>query len=183
MQSDQINQLYSETILKYRYSASSSWMFFSCIISLFSPCPSSIFQRAISDHQDVFQHLVLAVVQTGFKSLPKMSFISSTSLHSALHLTVTTLCKDFSWLKVLSTKQSFCWCIIASCCENIPIAKEQFGWVQLYEHVIACLVNIYNSYCKRKKLTESKCPLLTDGFPQEITHSPSDNIRKYESYM
>ena len=66
------------------------------ILILCSPFLPS--QAAISDQQDDFQLLVLAVVQravvqreviSGFKDVEKFS-----PLHSVLNLTVTPLCKD-----------------------------------------------------------------------------------------
>ena len=93
---------------------------------------------------------------------------------------VITLCMDLQWLQSLTTRQIFYWGIIASCCEKIPIAKEQFACVQLYGSAISCVGKIYNLYCQWKELPEDKCLLSGDGFPQEITLIPSYNIRKYE---
>lgn len=140
-------------------------------------------QGAISDRRDEFQQLVLAVVQREvvpeIKALQGEKTISS-PMYSVLHVTVTTLCKDLSWLQALTTKQRFCWGIIASCCGKIPVAKEQFDWVHQYKFLITHLGYIYNSYCAGKKLPEEKCLLSTESFPQEIAHSPSEDIRKYE---
>lgn len=141
----------------------------------------SISQCAISDRWDEFQQLVLAVVQKvvvpELKNLQGDKMIPS-PLYGILHVTVTTLCEDLSWLQTLTTKQQFCWGIVASCCEKIPVAKEQFDWIKLYKFLITNLGYIYKSYCTHKKLTEEKC-LLSAEFPQEIAHSPSEDIRKY----
>jgi len=145
--------------------------------------PSLSSQAAISDRRDEFQQLVLEVVRREVvpevKDMQGEKTIAS-PLYSVLHVAVTTLCMDLSWLQVLTTKQRFCWGIIASCCKKIPVAKEQFDWVHSYKFVITHLGYIYNSYCAGKKLSEKKCLLLAEGFPKEIAHSPSEDIRKYK---
>ena len=144
--------------------------------------PSLSSQAAISDRHDKFQQLVLEVVRREvvpeIKDLQGEKSISS-PMYGVLHVTVTTLCRDLSWLQILTTKQRFCWGIIASCCERIPVAKEQFVWVNLYKFVITHLGYIYNSYCAGKKLPEEKCLLSAEGFPQEIAYSPSEDVRRY----
>ena len=94
-------------------------------------------------------------------------------------MTVTTLCKDLSWLKALTPKQQFCWGIIASCCGKIPVTKEQFDWVYSYKYLITHLGYIYNSYCAGKMLSEEKSLLSAEGFSNEIAYSPSEDIRRY----
>ena len=96
-------------------------------------------------------------------------------MYSVLQLIVTTLCKDFSWLQALSIKQQFCWSIVTSCCGKILITKEHF---YLYNSAITCLAGVCNSYCKWKG--KIRHPFSTEGYPQDIAHGPSDNIRKYE---
>ena len=103
----------------------------------------------------------------------------SSPYYGVLDVTVTTLCRDLSWLQTLTTKQRFCWGIIASYCRKIPIAKEQFDWVHSYKYLITHLGYIYSSYCAGKKLSEEKCLLSAEGFPNEIVHSPSEDIRRY----
>ena len=140
-------------------------------------------QSAISDKQDEFQQLVLEVIQKemipDFKVLQGGNF-QITLLYSVLHDTVTTLCKDFNRLQALTIKQDFYWGIIASCCEKIPITRDEFDWVHLYASVITCLGNIYISYCKKKNLQEDECLVSADGFPQEIARSHSKHMKKYE---
>ena len=140
-------------------------------------------QGAILDCQDEFQQLILQAVQrevvSEFKNLQGEKTIS-TPLYSVLHVVVTTLCKNFSWLKAITPKQQFCWGIVASCCEKIPVLKDRLDWVNLYNYLITHLGYIYKSYCAWKKLPEEKCLRLLEGFPEEIAHSPSEDIRKYE---
>lgn len=144
--------------------------------AVFLPSP----QKAISDRRDEFQQLVLEVVQRAviseFKALQTKEFTSS-RLCSVLHVMVTSLSKDLSWLQAPTTMQQFYWGIIASCCETIHISKTQFEWVHLYESAITCLGHIYTSYCKEKELPEDKCLLSADGSPRLIAHSK--HIEKY----
>ena len=159
-------------------------------------------QGAILDCHDEFQQLILQAVQrevvSEFKNLQGEKTIS-TPLYSVLHVVVTTLCKNFSWLKAITPKQQFCWGIVASCCEKIPVLKDRLDWVNLYNYLITHLGYIYKSYCAWKKLSEEthlgyiyksycawkklpeeKCLRLLEGLPEEIAHSPSEDIRKYE---
>lgn len=112
------------------------------------------------------------------KVLQEENFTTS-PLYTVLWEIVTMLGRDISWLQSLTTKQNFCWGIIASCYEKIPITNEQFEWVQLYESVITCVGGIYYSCYNYKQLQEKKCLLFADGFPRDHT-IPSDIIRKYE---
>ena len=99
-------------------------------------------------------------------------------MYSLLYDTVTTLTKNLSWLQGLSMKQQFCWCIVNSCCEKIRVTKEHFVWAYLYNSAIICLGSIYNTFCKWKG--KPKHLLSAEGYPQDIEHSPSDNIKRYE---
>lgn len=103
-------------------------------------------------------------------------FISSPVLQDM----VTMLSQDLSWLQSLTAKQSFCWGIVASCCEKIPVTKRQIGWVHSYNLVITHLGHIYNFYCKGKNLLENESLLSANNLPDEIAHSPSDGIRRYD---
>ena len=109
---------------------------------------------------------------------PQEESVSSSPMYFVLHLIVTTLCEDPSWLQALSMKQQFCWGIITSCCGKIPISKEHFMWAYLYNSAITCLAGIYNFYCKWKGKTNY--PLSAEGYSQDITHS--SDIRKYVLY-
>ena len=144
--------------------------------------PLSTSQDAILDQRDEFQQLVLGVVQrevtSEIKNLTEATIPSP--LYNVLHVAVATLCRDLSWLQTLTTKQRFCWAIIASFCKKIPVYKDQLDWVNLYNYLVTHLGYIYKSYCAGKKLPEEKCLLPAEGFPQEIVHSPSEDIRKYK---
>ena len=151
----------------------------------FSPLPPSISsQNTISDQPDEFQQLVLIVVQRevipDFKALQVQEFVSGSLLYSALSEVVNTLCKSPTCLQAPTTRQNFCWGIIASCCEKIHIVSEDFEWVDLYKSAITCLGKIYVSYCKQKNLPEDKRLLPAEGYSQEITHNPSEHIKKYD---
>lgn len=101
--------------------------------------------------------------------LPGEKYISSSPLYSALHEIVTTLSKDLSWLQALTTKQRFCWAIVASCCEKLTSTTKQIEW---YTSFLVCLGRIYNSYWNNlpeKKPTERFSP-----------STPFDDIKRYE---
>ena len=138
---------------------------------------SPLHQDAISNKRDEFQLLILMVVEKevvpDFQTLQEESIYTS-PMYSALHLIVTTLCTDFTWLQAPSIKQKFCWSIVTSCCDKIPITKEHFIWAYLYNTAITCLAGIY---CNSKGK-----PKFAEGCSQDIAHGSSD-IRKYESIV
>ena len=140
-------------------------------------------QGAISDQKDEFQQLVLAVVlkmiqsEVKSKALQGEESIFNRQLYPMLHQAVNTLCKDLSWLQALTTKQWFCWSIVAFCCGKISVTKKHFEWVRSYQFVITHLGHIYNSYCAKKNLPKDK-RLLSEDFLSEIAHSPSEDIKK-----
>ena len=141
---------------------------------------SALSQAAISNQRDEFQQLVLGVVQREVVPEIKEDQFKNGPLCSVLREVVTTLSDDLSWLQATTIKQNFYWGIVASCCEKIPITTKNFEWFHLYESVITCLGSIYNSYCTEKNLPEYKCLLSAKEFPQEVAHSPSEDIKKYE---
>ena len=112
------------------------------------------------------------------KALQGAESVSSNALRPVLQGTVSTLCRDLSWLQALTTKQRFCWGIVASCCGKIPTTAEHFDWVHTYSFLINQLGHLYNSYCIGKKLPQDECLLSAGALPQEVTHSPSEDIRK-----
>ena len=114
------------------------------------------------------------------KALQGQKSVPSDKLYFVLQQIVTMLSQDLSWMQALTTKQSFCWGIVASCCVKIPVAVEQ---LHLYECVITCLGRIYNSYCNGKNFPEAKCMVSAEELSQEITSTLSENIRKYESIV
>ena len=111
------------------------------------------------------------------KALQDDKFLSSSPFYSVLHKTITALCDSVGWVQPITKTQNFCWGVIASCCEKIPITDKEIHWVGAYECVITCLGKICNLYFKEKELPK-KCLLSAVEFPQEITHNPSDHIRK-----
>ena len=135
---------------------------------------------------------------TEFKALWRLS---SHPLYTVLRKMVIVLCKNLSWLQDITAKQSFCWSIVASCCEKIPISKEQLHWCYSYESVITCLGSIFNSYCEGKKLPEHERLLSSESIitwlgdlycegknvpkdkhlvSYDAKHSSLEDIRRYE---
>lgn len=94
-----------------------------------------------------------------------------------LHFAVTTLRKDLTWLQALTTRQRFCWGIVANCCSKIPISDDQFEWVDSYSYVISQLGQIFFTYCSSKQLPEDERVLSTKP-PQDVLHSPCEDIKR-----
>ena len=116
------------------------------------------------------------------KALQGTQTITNNSLHSALQLTVPHLRGDLSWLQDLSTKQRFCWGLVAACCAKIPVAQDHFDWVHSYSYVIGQLGYLFTTYCTARKLGDEE-KILSKAFPREIARSRSDDIRKYFDWV
>jgi hypothetical protein len=100
------------------------------------------------------------------------------SFQSVLEGAVTTLVKDLSWLKELTTKQKFCWGLVAACCSKINIGRDNLDWVHSYDKVLKKVVNIYTVYCNGRRLTESQC-IIIEQLPEEVAKHPVEDIKKY----
>ena len=92
---------------------------------------------------------------------------------------VYTLVKDLTWLKELTTKQKFCWSLVAACCSKINIGRENLDWVHSYDKVLKKVGYIYTVYCNGRKLTESQCVII-EQLPEEIAKHPNKDIKRYD---
>ena len=90
---------------------------------------------------------------------------------------VNTLCRELSWTKSLTTKQKFCWGLVASCCSRLNISRDSLDWVHSYDKVLRQVGYIFNVYCNGRKFTESQC-IIMEKLPDEIANHPSEEIRR-----
>lgn len=138
-------------------------------------------QASISEEEDSFQQLVLGVLQKEvipeFKVLQGLDTAIGADFQAVLQTAVNTLCKNLSWARSLSTKQKFCWGLVASCCSKINIGKDSLDWVHSYDKVLRQVGYIFNVYCTGRKLTESKS-IIIEHFPEEIATHSSEEIRR-----
>ena len=100
------------------------------------------------------------------------------SFQSVLEGAVTTLVRDLTWLKELTTKQKFCWGLVAACCSKINIGHENLDWVHSYDKVLRKVGHIFTVYCSGRRLTEGQC-IIIEQLPEEIAKHPVEDIKKY----
>ena len=96
----------------------------------------------------------------------------------------TKLQKDLSWIQALNPQQTFCWGIIAACCQktSTSITTDSFDWVHSCDYIVSQLGQIYVSYCNGKKLPESE-RILSDPLPQDIVSLHSDDVYKFFEWV
>ena len=84
---------------------------------------------------------------------------------------------DLSWLTSLSTKQYFCWKVIATCCSKMMVYKGDLEWAYSYSSFLTTseLGHVYRSFCKSKNLLFGQC-LIHTGLPHEVQTHPSKDL-------
>ena len=113
-----------------------------------------------------------------FKVLQGIDTATGYNFQMVLQGAVNTLCKDLSWLKELTTKQKFCWGLVAACCSKINISRENLDWVHSYDKVLKQVGFIYTIYCSGRRLPENQC-IIIEQLPEEVVKNPNEDIRRY----
>ena len=85
-------------------------------------------------------------------------------------------------MKELTTKQKFCWGLVAACCSKINIGRENLDWVHSYDKVLKTVGYIYTVYCIGRKLAENQCNII-EQLPEEVAKHPNEDIKKYVQYL
>eukprot|EP00731_Ephydatia_muelleri_P026808 Em0018g908a len=139
---------------------------------------------SISEQLDDFQQLILTVLQK--EVIPEVRVLQSGE-HSAqevLSTASTKLQKDLSWIQALNPQQTFCWGIVAACCQktSTSITTDSFDWVHSCDYIVSQLGQIYVFYCNGKKLPESE-RILSDPLPQDIVSLHSDDVCKFFEWV
>ena len=100
----------------------------------------------------------------------KMLSFKDTAVNELLTKSVTELCANVNWVTSLTSKQGFCWEIVATCTAKIPV-EDSLLWLQNYYSPIIQLCHIYEAYCSGQALREDE-RLLKDDLPA--------NVRRYD---
>ena len=86
---------------------------------------------------------------------------------------------DLNWLTSLSTKQHFCWSILATCCFKMVVNKDNLEWVHLYGSVITSLELglVFHSYCTSKKLSPEERVIINE-LPHDVQAQQSEDLQR-----
>ena len=86
---------------------------------------------------------------------------------------------NLGWLTSFSTKQRFCWGILATCCTKMTISVEHFDWAHNYSAIIQDLKlgMVFLTYCTGKKLGRDQ-RIIADKLPEEILAHPSEDLHR-----
>ena len=102
------------------------------------------------------------------------------TFHLVLEEAINTLVKDLTWPKELTTKQKFCWGLVAACCSKINVRRENLNWVYSYNiEVLKKVGYIYTVYCNERQLTENQC-IIIEQLPEEVAEHPNEDIKMYD---
>ena len=104
------------------------------------------------------------------------------SLRFLLHECVTAICADMSSFQDLSSRLTFCWGVVASCCEKMPIS-DNFAWISSYYAIIAQLGRIYGVYCSSRNLEENSLVLVGSDLPTDIVESNCDDVKTFFTWV
>ena len=138
-----------------------------------------IAQERISGGNNKFQWLVLSELCT--EIVPEV--IRKNGEYYADFKILLTKMIDYlcleSWVNTeASTKQKFCWEILAICCSKFKIAGDDLNWT-LHYHVIEDLhlEKVFRNYCNKKQLVPEHRILAASSLPTDIKSLPMTTCR------
>ena len=99
------------------------------------------------------------------------------SLRFLIDHSVTTICNGIGSLNDISSRTSFCWGVLASCCSRIPVS-DTFEWVRLFTYAIDQLGRVYGMYCELHQLSENGIALFEDSLPSDVAETPCDEVKQ-----
>jgi len=89
---------------------------------------------------------------------------------------VNTICSGLDSLHDLSSRLTFCWGVVASCCQKMPLT-ENMDWIQVYYSVIDQLGRIYSVYQSNQKENGDKQSVLTESsMSSDVTESSAEGV-------
>lgn len=82
----------------------------------------------------------------------------------------------------LSSRLTFCWGVVASCCEVMPIS-EKFSWINSYQVIISELSRIYGVYCSSRGVEEHKLISTSSDLPDDIKESTCNDVKTFFTWV
>lgn len=102
--------------------------------------------------------------------------MAESSIRFLIDNCVTTICKEIGCLQEVSSRLSFCWGVLASCCSRIPIS-DTFEWLNLFTFVVDQLGRVYGMYCQHHSLGEEESVLNENKLPDDVAESQCEEVR------
>lgn len=90
----------------------------------------------MSDQRNGFQLLVLNMLCVELVPEPLRGRIVDVKFKALLSNSISLLNQDLGWLTSVSTKQEFCWGVLATCCSKIIISSGNINWIDEYSALI-----------------------------------------------
>ncbi len=88
---------------------------------------------------------------------------------------VSTICSGLDSLHDLSSKLTFCWGVVGSCCLKMPLT-ENLEWLSIYYSLIDQLGRIYSVYQSKQEDAETKSILTEDSMSTEVTQCTDEGV-------
>lgn len=137
-------------------------------------------QKTVSEERDDFQAIIVEVIYGVIipdpKVLQELEFnpgSDSENFKAILEMSYRHLRKNRTWLQEPSTKQTFCWGIVTSCCSRITIVHEHFQWLK-YRFIVMQLCKIFTVCLDHNEISKDRSTT--------IQRLPSENM-KLVSYL
>jgi hypothetical protein len=108
----------------------------------------------LNNEKDDFQDLVLAAVKE--EVVPdftqKWRCAPADAALAIIEKSVNELCQNFNWnITVISSKQGFCWSVVARFCMKVPLDEHNLQWLNDNVHIINLLCRIFGVSAHRKE--------------------------------
>ena len=88
---------------------------------------------------------------------------------------VDSICKGLDSLHDLSSRLTFCWGIVSSCCQKMPLT-ENLDWISIYYSVIDQLGRIYSVYQSTQDAGDTRSVLTEDSLSSDVTECPTEGV-------
>ena len=85
---------------------------------------------------------------------------------------VTTICSGLDSLHDLTSRLAFCWGVVGSCCQKMPLS-DNLDWISVYYSVIDQLGRIYSIYQSNQ---DAKSILTEDSMSSEVTECTAEGV-------
>ncbi len=103
-------------------------------------------------------------------------------LRNLLDKCVKAICNNLDSLSDLSSRLEFCWGVVGSCCDKMPVT-ESLEWAKAYYHIIDQLGKIYSVFTQAQAQEETKSVLNDETMPRDISQSTSEGVKKFFNWL
>ena len=105
----------------------------------------------------------------------------SKALKRVLDTSVRHLVENPTWLQELSTKQTFYWGLVTSCCSKVKVVADHLEWISKYRYIIIQMSKIFTLCLDCKEKSEDwNTNLPSEDIKLVISEFPINCCSKYQ---